>query len=353
MTFDGIKQIIYSIRSFISTIIYNIDQHDDSLIFLFGNKYDTDKYDSFLESFHEIILFSYRYNFPTIRSEWDFSIETGSSVTTDLGWGCMLRVIQMSLALGLLRYCKMKKYTYSLDYILQNFQDLEESLFSIHQFVKVGCSIFNKKPKDWFGPTSASTIADYLVKNNPFLFNNFRISSILFKDGTIYKGNLFESFKSEGYSENTLTFVWLCTRLGSSALNIQKYKHSIFSIFKNVPQLICIAGGHNCSSSALLIVGASEKFLYCLDPHIKLQEAFVIKNFNREEFIQQVPMRISWENLNPSLSFVFCCTDIDDFNHLCYSLVNIDPQLFEILPNKIKKPNWTERRDRDNDFIVI
>lgn len=107
------------------------------------------------------IYFSYRRDFPRLA---------GSTLTSDCGWGCMLRTGQMVLAQGLLQHFVGRKWRWSgtqsdkADMIhrmvIRAFGDdptLSVAPFSIHHFVALGHSS-GKKAGDWFGPASVAHI---------------------------------------------------------------------------------------------------------------------------------------------------------------------------------------------------
>ncbi|OII74259.1 peptidase family C54 domain-containing protein [Cryptosporidium ubiquitum] len=308
----------------------------DEPIFMLRNKYEPENKERFLNVFREIILFTYRNEFKNISISKGIlkpksNIKDDSNnITSDIGWGCMYRVTQMSIAYGVRQFLKSYLGDSNIENIIKNFQDNEYAKFSIHNMVNVALSEFGINPTSWIGPTTSSMIADKLINDNRNIISNIQIASIAYIDGTIYKNQAIKHFSE--ISSDSCTFVWLCMKLGTSKFNISAYKETIISM-SNVPQFICIMGGNNYSSGALLIVAFSDTFLYCLDPHIKVLPMFSEKNFSRDEFIQEIPTKIYWEELNPSLSMVYICRNLEDFDGLCSELTRINSDLFEIINN--------------------
>ncbi|KAH7648978.1 hypothetical protein FG379_001347 [Cryptosporidium bovis] len=349
-----IKKIIYSsLNLFFDKFMYKFVDED---VVMSQKNYKSDISLEFLRDFRDIILFTYRYNFQDILSIFMEPERTSlygkvnSNPTTDVGWGCMIRVIQMSISHGIRIYLRrMKRNDISVEKIINNFQDSRNSIFSIHNMVFKAYYNLGISPFSWIGPTTSSVIADILINENREVIDNYKISSIVLKDGIIYK-NITERHFS-GIEPECCTLIWLCTKLGARNFNIGAYKKSILLIMKQVPQFACIAGGHNNFNRALLVVGASMNYLYCLDPHTKILPLFSKNNFNREEFVQREPTKISWEDLSPSLSFVFACSGLSDFEEMCFNLRQINSDLFEAV--ECKKLDADFSFENDSGFLVL
>lgn len=329
------KKLYFSVSIFFREMTQKLFNSEEQ-IFMLENKYGPEDKDSFLKAFREIILFTYRSNFKNIYIYKDKvkaknNIKNYSNnITSDIGWGCMYRVAQMSIAHGVYQFLKSYLKDLNTENIIKNFQDNEHAKFSIHNMVNVGLSEFGITPTSWIGPTTSSMIADKLINNNRNIVSNIQIASIAYVEGTIYRNQAVKHFSE--MSSDSCTFVWLCMKLGVSKFNINAYKETIISM-SSVPQFICIMGGNNYSSSALLIVAFSDTFLYCLDPHIKVLPMFSDKNFVKDDFIQKIPTKIYWEELSPSLSMVYICRNMKDFDSLCTKLTRINSDLFEVINN--------------------
>ncbi|KAH8741368.1 hypothetical protein FG386_003215 [Cryptosporidium ryanae] len=349
-----IKKIIYSSINFLFDKYMGNFVDEDIIMFL--KNYKSDVNEEFLREFRKIILFTYRYNFQDILSKFreldrdSLYKNIKSDPTTDIGWGCMIRVTQMSILQGIRVHLKrIKRDDISIKELIDNFQDNNDSVFSIHNMVFRAYYNLGISPFSWIGPTTSSVIADILINENIEILYDQQISSIVFKDGTLYK-NITEKHFSK-IRTKCCTFIWLCTKLGATNFNVDAYKNSILLIMKLVPQFACISGGHNNFNRALLVVGASINYLYCLDPHTKILPSFSKENFDREEFIQNKPIKINWEDLSPSLSLVFVCSSFSDFEEMCLNLRRINSDLFETIEYKIMDSNI--EFETDSDFLVL
>lgn len=334
----------------VCTRLFNVDER----IFMHGNEFKPEERDRFLDAFHDIILFTYRNKFKNICLTKSIAftpkeVRSGSNnITSDIGWGCMYRVTQMSIANGINQFLKKNINNFNVESIINNFQDNEDSKFSIHNMVSFGLSEFGIEPKSWIGPTTSSMIASKLINSNKYIINGISISSIAYVEGTIYRNQAEKHFSE--MSSDSCTFVWICMKLGISKFDVESYKKTIISI-SNVPQFICIMGGSGYSSGALLVVAFSDTYLYCLDPHIKVLTMFSNENYNRDDFVQKIPTKIYWDELDTSISMVFICRNLEDFDNMCIELTRINPNLFEVINNFDIKPS--SRMEFDSGFLIL
>lgn len=115
--------------------------------------------DKFKHDFYSRIWLTYRREFPKLAN---------SSLTTDCGWGCMLRSGQMVLAQALLTHYLGRQWRWKGSQsdkedmihrmIVKWFADDPNSSscpFSLHQLVKYGEHL-GKRPGDWYGPASVA-----------------------------------------------------------------------------------------------------------------------------------------------------------------------------------------------------
>ncbi|EFA84441.1 autophagy protein 4 [Heterostelium album PN500] len=160
--------------------------------------------DRFIADFKNILWFSYRKDFAPIEN---------TNITTDIGWGCMVRTGQMLLARALLRHLYQNENIPEVDRtrpsskyrkVMNWFCDLptREHYYSIHQIVhknKIIAKYHNSKLKDfdietdenidllnvdeWFAPTKISVVLKHLLKSHGLSDITMYVPS----DGVVYK----------------------------------------------------------------------------------------------------------------------------------------------------------------------
>ena len=114
-----------------------------------------------------MFLFTYRCDFPEIKPY---------GITTDAGWGCMIRSAQMLLAQTLRMHYKSRDWRPPLS-LAQRRQDpfmismltwfadypsRKENVYSLHNMVAAGIQ-YDKLPREWYGPQSACYVIRDLV----------------------------------------------------------------------------------------------------------------------------------------------------------------------------------------------
>jgi cysteine protease ATG4 len=114
---------------------------------IFGNTFDSNQEAKIVYS--SILWFTY-------REGLHFK---GASITSDVGWGCMLRVGQMAMAEALRRTEGIDKYgdRETVGRIINLFIDKDE-LFCVERMVEVGERMFRKGAGEWFTPSETAHI---------------------------------------------------------------------------------------------------------------------------------------------------------------------------------------------------
>lgn len=138
--------------------------------------------------------FTYRKQFPAIQ---------GTDITSDTGWGCMLRSAQMMLAQGLLlhflgrdwrwlqRQSQHDKHLHRM--ILEWFVDSPtlQCPLSIHHLAEIGRK-FGNVPGNWYGPNTVAYIVQEAVQraktNTPQLRE---VAVYVAQDCTVYSGDVY------------------------------------------------------------------------------------------------------------------------------------------------------------------
>jgi len=161
---------------------------------------------AFNEDFSSRIWLTYRKNFKEFK---------GTQISTDCGWGCMIRSGQMLVANTLVQL-KLSRHWRKMDpsksvhlaeeigtesthkNIIRLFGDTYDSNISplsIHNLMEIAQETFNNKPGDWFGPSATAHIVQKTIDKNrdhDFLGG---LRAYVAKDGTVYKGDIYEMCK--------------------------------------------------------------------------------------------------------------------------------------------------------------
>jgi len=114
-----------------------------------------------------LFRFTYRRDFPALDPY---------AITSDAGWGCMLRVSQMLMATALQRHMLGREWRRGVDLaslqacaayttILRSFLDRPgpPHVYAIHHLAQCGIK-YDKLPGEWFGPSTAALVLRDLAK---------------------------------------------------------------------------------------------------------------------------------------------------------------------------------------------
>ncbi|GHJ89389.1 hypothetical protein NliqN6_5791 [Naganishia liquefaciens] len=229
----------------------------------------------------------------TRTSPWQWMTTDRAGLTTDAGWGCMLRTGQSVLANALVHHHLGRDWRLGPDsrsdseryatyvQILGWFLDDPSAAcpFSVHRMALVGKQL-GKSVGEWFGPSTAAGALKTLTNGFP----PCGLAVVTATDSTIYASevlaasqqdvgpwaDLMETLpmrapsRAQGAWGRAGVLILAGVRLGMQGVN-PLYHESIKALF-TFPQSVGIAGGR--PSSSYYFIGTQGDSLFYLDPHL-------------------------------------------------------------------------------------
>lgn len=211
------------------------------------------------------------------RSNFDRVGEKG--LTTDNGWGCMIRAGQMMTFVALARVIKLEKKNYH-EFLGTFFREKSDGKplghFAIQHFVLEAEEEFKVEPGSWFKPTTFVLTLKKILKDLPD-FDNLRMYNIL--DNTIVwrklekkafnsssqletKEEVIEKLRTQPWNNSVI--LTLSSLFGLSRPD-ELYSSIVIS-FTKMKSFVGMLGGQ--ANSAYYFIGANSKNnFYYLDPH--------------------------------------------------------------------------------------
>jgi len=273
-------------------------------VWILGRQYDTKtSMEELTADVRSRLWLTYRRNFLPIGS---------SGMTTDRGWGCMLRCGQMVIAQALINCHLGRDFTWPIQdskdkdtvykKILKMFEDKETSIYSIHQLAQTGVGE-GKEVGQWFGP---NTVAQVLKKlSNSDVWSSLKIHVAL--DNAVVSDeivNLCQNGSHDTGSDWNPLLLIIPLRLGLSSIN-PIYISGLKACLQ-MPQSVGMIGGK--PSQALYFIGYVGEEVVFLDPHVT-QNATDMDESNIDQFDDtsyhcESSSRINFLNMDPSLALV-------------------------------------------------
>ncbi|KAJ8964780.1 hypothetical protein NQ317_010015 [Molorchus minor] len=227
------------------------------------------------------IWLTYRKNFVPIGG--------GEGLTSDKGWGCMLRCGQMVLAQALVWLHLGREWLWDPQArdstylkILKKFQESRQAPYSIHQIALMGASE-GKAVGQWFGPNTVAQVLKKLVTYDEWS----RLAIHVALDNTIIISDIKKLCSSQSKLDGTnlqrsdwkplLLIVPL--RLGLTEIN-PIYVNGLQKCFQFKQSLGVIGGKPNV---ALYFIGCVGKEVIYLDPHHTQRTGFLDHKETEEE----------------------------------------------------------------------
>ncbi|KAA0198894.1 cysteine protease ATG4B-like, partial [Hyalella azteca] len=245
------------------------------------------------------IWLTYRRLFPSLGDP--------SDMTSDRGWGCMLRCGQMLLAEALVRLNLGRSWRWTTECsdenylrIVRLFEDQPSAPYSLHVMTSLGQAT-GKNIGEWYGPNTVAHLIRRLRANEEW--SSFAVS-VPINNVMIVDQTRALSKKSDGSWKPLLLLLPL--RLGVDTLN-DIYIETLKRFF-HVPQGLGILGG--APSKALFLIGYVGQDVLYLDPHTTQDSVSVGRKETSEE--QQADLtyhcrctpRMPFIRLDPSIAMV-------------------------------------------------
>ncbi|KAG6459349.1 cysteine protease ATG4B [Manduca sexta] len=311
-------------------------------VWILGKKYSAiQDLDRIRRDITSIIWCTYRKGFIPIGDE---------GLTSDKGWGCMLRCGQMVLGVALVRIHLSADWVWTPETrdptylkIVQRFEERKQAPYSIHQVALMGASE-GKEVGQWFGPNTVAQVLKKLVVYDKW--SSLVIHVAL--DNTVVKEDILQqcSMHNDRGDSSTATDIavtdWMPLllivplRLGLSEIN-PVYVNGLKICFKSAQSIGVIGGKPN---QALYLIGCVEDEVIYLDPHTTQRSGLVENKLTDEQkemdctyhcrFASRIPMLA----MDPSVAVCFLCRTRSDFYELCNTiekdLMKETQPLFEI-----------------------
>ncbi|KAL1746117.1 peptidase family C54-domain-containing protein [Schizophyllum fasciatum] len=180
-------------------------------------------------------------------------------LTSDAGWGCMLRTGQSLLANALvvawMGRANLALYIHLLSLFLDS--PSPSAPFSVHRMALAGREL-GKDVGQWFGPSTAAGAIKALLNAYP----DAGLGVAVVEDGAVYQTHRRQKDREHEWGDRPV-LILLGTRLGIDGVN-PMYYDTIKQLY-TLPQSLGIAGGR--PSSSYYFVGAQAGELFYLDPH--------------------------------------------------------------------------------------
>mmetsp|Transcript_30173 Transcript_30173/g.68267 ORF Transcript_30173/g.68267 Transcript_30173/m.68267 type:complete len:628 (-) Transcript_30173:86-1969(-) len=310
------------------------------------------------------LWFTYRSGFSPIEP---------SNLTSDSGWGCMLRSGQMMLAQALLHHHLRRDWRLRRDkptprwygQILKLFEDHPASMFSIHRIAQTGQQ-FHRNIGQWFGPDTICRVLRHIWNMNESAWPCHTAGMLFVEDHCIYR-DLAENVacSRQAYSGTNCSrmaqarepcqwrplIVVVPVRLGASDRINPSYIPKLAS-YLSLPQSLGFIGGRPRHS--YYFVGVRGYNAYYLDPHVTQPYQSIRKNINVASFHCAHPGKMSLAHIDPSLALGFYCDDKSDFEDLLRRVEELaSGDSHPILSVGNRAPDYLSLDDVDEDVVTF
>jgi len=379
-------------KIYTTVLTKNNERKKIPFIYSLGRRYHpVHEYNERKEYEGSLFWWTYRYDFPEINC-----------ITTDAGWGCMLRSAQMMLSQALRLHFKSRHwkpdpstskarkddFVASLMTWFADFPSRTESVYSLHNMCAAGVAKYEVLPGDWYGPgTACYVIRDLVALHQQRQSNVFRVH--VSSEGTVYNDLVFELMTKDAAQKrrasqqdeqdgqevaeplhpldpeiseqfeldpkdlewDTSLLLLIPHRLGRDYFN-EKYVKSVAHIF-SLPQSVGILGGRPRGARWFYGAYADGSKVLGLDPHTVQSAPGRRENTGTErnklsidltnEYLASVhtpyPDILDLNRMDPSIALGFYCRNRKDFFDLQKALT--DPNTTPQIVSFVDKvPNY-------------
>ena len=181
---------------------------------------------AFYDDINSKLWFTYRKNFEVFR---------GTRMSSDCGWGCMIRSGQMLLANALIHLKLGRHWNWSgptrsiyiaedlcdelvhrkIVQMFGDFNNEDVCPLSIQNMMAVAKESLNRKPGDWIGPTTVSHILKKTVDKYSHHPNLKNLKIYVAKDSTVHKGEIYAMCRINDVKANSPSY--------DSLINLDEY----------------------------------------------------------------------------------------------------------------------------------
>ena len=309
------------------------------------------------------LWFTYRSGFPAI---------TPTNLTSDTGWGCMLRSGQMMLAQALLHHHLRRDWRMRRDrptpkwygLILRLFEDHPSAMFSIHRIAQVGRQ-YHRNIGQWFGPDTVCKVLRHIWSDNEGAWPCHTAGLLYVEDRCIYRDQAAEvATTRQAYSGADARMaqarepcswrpliIMVPMRLSASDKINPGYIPKL-AAYLSFPQSLGFVGGRPRHS--YYFVGVRGFNTYYLDPHITQPYMPIRKNINVTSFHCASPGKMSLAHIDPSLALGFYCDDKNDFEDLLRRIHDLAAgESMAMLSVAERAPDYLCMDDVDEDVVTL
>ena len=353
----------YNYQSGVNESLEDLFIESDEDLVLLGKTYKNDidikriSYQKFKKRFYRLIWVSYRSHFrPLLRIS-----EDPRQITSDVGWGCAIRVGQMMLLNTLKSHYRLATSLQAclLKTIEENLMSAPYSIHNILQLAGLG-----KNPGDWFSPSDISNSLDKILQICPC--KDFRLLAL--KDSVVCKDQVFACGYGMGLEETKVMFethtdllpsewkngILMLVPLMLGCKKIETRFYRTVKVFLECEYSVGIIGERK--NAALYLVGYQGNKVFFLDPHYTKKACRSIEDFKNRigEYSNHTLLSQKINELGSSMTLGFYFRGLEEFcgfERFMYENEEIIQGVISIKRDTVRL-NFVESNE-DDDFVLL